>query len=151
MNFMTFVKIDDKSLTVGELLASWANRVRGISIETVSLREGVEGRITADDYIGFLHFRSILESALQPLGMADDSPESTILKAIDSCFMALTEVDEEGLIEAMDPLLTGTSRSGQWWNERIPRRGALGFEIAQVERRMRAVRASRLRVNRRKG
>lgn len=77
MDFMTIVHLDDKDVTVGELIASWAERVRGIAIETTVLSEGVEGKITSNDYIGFLHFRSILDSALQPLEMVAKSPEQT--------------------------------------------------------------------------
>jgi hypothetical protein len=50
---MTIVHLDDEDVTVGELIAPWVERVRGIAIETTMLSEGVEGKITSHDYIGF--------------------------------------------------------------------------------------------------
>jgi len=114
--------------TLAELVDGWAQHVDRLYGERHSATEDrpVWG---AHDYLGALHLRTIVASALAQQGTAVRKIADTLVATADEQFLSFTEPDLEHVVERFadqrhdDP---------EWWWHRIPASGPVRIELLRV-------------------
>lgn len=114
--------------SLAELVAGWASHVERLSAE--SARTGADpddaSVWTPDDFVGALHLRNRVAAGIAATPAPLLAAAERAVAAADARFTALTEPDDDGLLDAA--VRPGDRLSGWWWH-RVPRRGPIRDEL----------------------
>lgn len=125
----------DRRPTLGGVIGSWSAYVSQIAADMAEYPAEVIGIFGYDDFIGALFTRNALERGMRQLSVSDQDAEFYIVKTVDEYFQSLTRDDPGRLVGASEPLFAGlVDDDSYWWLRRIPKDGALGYEVARSVR-----------------
>jgi hypothetical protein len=108
-----------KSLSLAAMLRIWASDVRRFigGIQSTPIRDAVIW--SADDYIGALTMRSMIEQMRRRIPIALEPQFDQWLVLIDTDYQGFTRPDDEGLLANW----IHEEVPSDWWWHRVPRSG----------------------------
>jgi hypothetical protein len=112
---------------LGELIDGWTQQVERLASEALD-RDTKADAWGVHDYIGALHLRDLVANVVAKFESDEAVAVETALRAADSNLRSFTEPDAGGLIVTV---AAGDHGSGWWW-KRIPVRGPVRREAAQI-------------------
>lgn len=121
--------------TVGDLIGSWSVYVSEIASDMRDFTSEVIGDFGYHDYVGALFARIFVEQAVVEFSITPDDVEHHLIRTIGDYFRSLTRDDPGGLVIKSEPDFERRAQDPKyWWLRRIPRDGALGYEVSRVAR-----------------
>lgn len=125
--------VGENLVTIERFLTSWAAGLNLLKEEVAGQSPASEGRTTFDDYTGLLFWRENLQACFDLNEVSRNSPEWSIVAALDLLLEVLTEPDYLNVMPLLEPDLFENDVEARW-KHRIPARGQLGFEATATMR-----------------
>ncbi|MFE5671658.1 hypothetical protein ACFQ58_08615 [Agromyces sp. NPDC056523] len=116
----------DKTIRLGDLISSWVEHVGRLEADAFDYRSAFAW--VADDLIGALYLRDILERALAAMEPADRARIQPRVLVADEVFISSTEDDVSGLVRAF---AGRREQETDWWWGRVPREGRIRDELEE--------------------
>lgn len=108
-----------RCFTVGQLVDGWAKQVHRLAAE--ARQPETEQTWGIDDFVGALHWRSIVAGAVTQLDPTEQEEVESALDPSDIMFKTLTRSDPNGAIQHVHQDIP--AETGQWWWFRAPSAG----------------------------
>ncbi len=135
MKFGEILSWRERPTTLADVMGSWTAYVLQMAADMRKYPSEVVGNFGYDDYIGALFARNHLHRAMSELSVTRLDVEWHFAQTADEYFRSFTRDDPGGAVIESEPLFAEHQRDeSYWWLRRIPREGALGYEIARVAR-----------------